>query len=374
MDRPVILVVDRNPDESRELAGVLAERGVEVRTAAGVSEALETLGPLLSEYQALRREARESAGFAGLVGRSERIERVRERLARLSAADGPVLLVGEPGTGKELAGRLLHQRSARASAPFVVADGRVAPPGAFEEELFRRNGGLLDLAAGGTLFVEEILDLPATILERLLREFAAGRLEARVVGATSRDPRRAADEGRVPRDVVAWFGTSIVAMPPLRDRPDDVTRIARHFLESLREINDLGPIRLDPSAAEALARWRWPGNVHELRRVVEHAALVAGDGTILPEHLPESLRAPAGPQDAAGGIVLADRPFRDAKRRVVEAFERAYLADLMRRHGGNVTAAAGASGMLRSALQRLLRKYALRSVEFREGERAAVAE
>lgn len=373
MERPVILVVNRNPGEAREIAGALAERGVEVRTAHGVSEAIETVAPILSDYHALRREAREAAGYTGLVGRSEAMERVRERVARLSASDDPVLLVGEPGTGKELAARLLHQRSSRHAGPFIVADPRVSVPGAFEEELFRRNGGLVDLAAGGTLFFEEILDLAPSILDRLLRDFAAGRLQARVVGSTSREPRRAADEGRVSRDVVAWFGTSVVSLPPLRDRLEDVPLIAQGFLDSLRAINDLAAARFDAESAEALSRWRWPGNVRELRRVVEHAALLAHDAWIRAEHLPESLRQ-HGNADAASGEIVADRPFRDAKRRVVEAFERAYLADLMRRHGGNVTAAAAYSGMLRSALQRLLRKYALRSVEFREGERGVIGE
>lgn len=368
MERPVILVVNRNPVEAREIAGALAERGVEVRTAQGLSEAIAVVSPILTDYHSRRLQASEASGFSGLVGRSEGMERVRERIARLSASDAPVLLVGEPGTGKELAGRLLHQRSSRHAGPFVVADARVSVPGAFEEELFRRNGGLVDLAAGGTLFVEEILDLPANLLDRLLRDFAAGRLPARVVGATSRDPRRAADEGRVSRDVVGWFGTGVVNLPPLRDRLEDVPLIAQGFLDSLRAINDLSATRFDAEAADALTRWRWPGNVRELRRVVEHAALLAHDAWIRVEHLPESLRQP-GPSDGASGAVLADRPFRDAKRRVVEAFERAYLADLMRRHGGNVTAAAASSGMLRSALQRLLRKYALRSVEFREAER-----
>jgi DNA-binding NtrC family response regulator len=369
MERPVILVVHRNPGEAREIAGALAERGVEVRTAHGVSEAIETVAPILSDYHALRREQREAAGFSGLVGRSEAMERVRERLARLSASDDPVLFVGEPGTGKELAARLLHQRSSRHAAPFVVADARVSVPGAFEEELFRKSGGLADLAAGGTLFFEEILDLPRAVLDRLLRDVVAGRLQTRVVGATSRDPRRAADEGRVSRDVVAWFGTSVVHLPPLRDRLEDVPLIAQGFLDSLRAINDLAAMRFDPAAADALSRWRWPGNVRELRRLVEHAALLASDAWIRTEHFPEALRQPAGAGEGVPGDVVADRPFRDAKRRVVEAFERAYLADLMRRHGGNVTAAAAYSGMLRSALQRLLRKYELRSVEFREGER-----
>ncbi|HEX6852525.1 MAG TPA: sigma 54-interacting transcriptional regulator [Candidatus Polarisedimenticolaceae bacterium] len=368
MERPVILVVSRNPGEAREIVGALAERGVEARNVHGVSEAIEIVAPILSDYHSRRFEASEASGFSGLVGRSEGMERVRERVARLSASDDPVLLVGEPGTGKELAARLLHQRSSRHAAPFVVADARVSAPGAFEEELFRKNGGLVDLAADGTLFVEEILDLPAATLDRLLRDYAAGRLQTRIVGATSRDPRRAADEGRVSRDVVSWFGTSVVHLPPLRERLEDVPLIAQGFLDALRAINDLTAMRFDPEAAEALSRWRWPGNVRELRRVVEHAALLAPDGWIRPEHLPEAVRQTGG-GDPGPGDVVADRPFRDAKRRVVEAFERAYLADLMRRHGGNVTAAAAYSGMLRSALQRLLRKYALKSVEFREGER-----
>ncbi len=145
-------------------------------------------------------------------------------------------------------------------------------------------------------------------------------------------------------------------------RLEDVALLARHFVDEIRSINDLPPIQIAPETIEALTRYAWPGNVRELRHAMEQAVILAQDGTIRPRDLPRTVRAAA---DAASNDESAAARFRDAKRVVVEAFEKRYLEDLLARHRGNVTAAANHAGMLRSALQRLLRKYELHSSDYR---------
>ena len=151
----------------------------------------------------------------------------------------------------------------------------------------------------------------------------------------------------------------------MRQRVEDIPLLARHFMRTISMINELPPIRLEAGALALLERHRWPDNVQGLRNALEQAAILSPDGKIRPRDLPDGVREPARaslPGAAGGG---GTRSFRDAKREVVDGFERRYLLELMERHGGNVTAASEQAGMLRSALQRLLRKYALKSAEFR---------
>jgi DNA-binding NtrC family response regulator len=145
-------------------------------------------------------------------------------------------------------------------------------------------------------------------------------------------------------------------------RLEDVPLLARHFVDEIRSINDLPPIQIAPETIEVLTRHAWPGNLRELRHAMEQAVILAQDGTIRPRDLPQTVRAAA---EAASNDETAAARFRDAKRVVVEAFEKRYLEDLLARHRGNVTAAANQAGMLRSALQRLLRKYELHSSDYR---------
>ena len=162
--------------------------------------------------------------------------------------------------------------------------------------------------------------------------------------------------------LVAAVGDAIIRVPSLRERPEDIPVLARAFVDGLRRLNGLPPIALEGATIAALERYAWPGNVKELRDVVETAVILAADGIVRARDLPGPLR---GAETGATPGVRADRRFRAAKRAVVDAFERAYLTDLLGRHRGNVTGAAEHSGMLRSALQRLLRKHDLRSVDFR---------
>jgi len=164
-----------------------------------------------------------------------------------------------------------------------------------------------------------------------------------------------------------------LSLSPLRERTEDIPLLAQHFLRAICTINRLPLMRLEADALALLERHRWPENVQGLRNALEQAAILAADGKVRARDLPDEVRDATPFHPATSGGASAIRRFRDAKREVVEGFERCYLRELMERHGGNVTAASQQAGMLRSALQRLLRKYTLKSAEFRHKRTAADA-
>jgi DNA-binding NtrC family response regulator len=324
---------------------------------------------LMEELVRLREE-RGRDGSDRLVGRSAAMDRVRETLSRLASSEGPVLLVGEEGVGKELAARTLHALSARRERPLVAADVGAVPRERIGSELFDEASGALGMAGAGSLFLAGVDGLSLEHQDRLLRVLQAGSPDVRVLVATGRDLERLAREGAFRPELLRRLAGRTVEIPPLRARPEDVAPLALHFVEAIRELNNLGPLHLAPEALSALQSHPWPGNVRELRHAVEQAVILANDGVIELRDLPDSVRRAAAPATAEPGQrVEARDKFRDMKRGVVEVFEKAYLDDLLARHGGNVTAAAQHAGMLRSALQRLLRKYDLRSADYRRPRR-----
>jgi DNA-binding NtrC family response regulator len=331
---------------------------------------------LLDELLRLRGEAALQDGVSGLVGRSAAIETVRERLRRLAASDESVWFVGEEGSGRELAARTLHATSARKDGPFVV----VPCAGLSDAEWAARwredaaGLGLLERAAHGSILLKQLPRLTPSQQESLVRRFE--RLSAssrpRMLASSSVEPRQAVEQGRLLEEVARRLDAQVVLLPALRERREDVAVLARHFAGQICRINDLPPVDLAPSARDALESYGWPGNVRELRTVIEQALILVQGGTLHVHDLPERIRAVAPPPGDTATRSLSSRTFRDAKREIVESFERAYLTDLLEHHEGNVTAASQHAGMLRSALQRLLRKYAIRSAEFRRNRRTRV--
>jgi DNA-binding NtrC family response regulator len=390
--RPAVVCMDMRPEsQSPERAEALRHGVFDIvdrpPTASHLEWAVERARvqhELLAEHHRLREELQGRAGYQRLIGRSEAMERVRERVARLAAGEIRVLFTGEPGAGKRLAARTLHALSPRRDRLFVEADCGTQNPTAVEAELFgqergvpmgadRRVVGLLESTDGGVLLLNEVGALSLGLQERLVRVLAEGAftrvggseripLDVRLLSTTSHDIERAVSETRFREDLFRALAPTTVALPPLRERPEDVALLVSHFIEVIRQINNLPPVQVSPEALALLERYRWVGNVRELRNAVEQAVILAVEGTINPRHLPESIRRDLERIEGADPSGLR---FRDAKRQVVDAFERSYLEGLMERHRGNVTAAAAQAGMLRSALQRLLRKHDLRSSRFR---------
>jgi DNA-binding NtrC family response regulator len=332
---------------------------------------------LLSDAGRLREALQRREGFRGIVGRSAAVKQLREQLDRLAPVDLPVWISGEEGSGKSLAARTLHDGSARAARPFVAIDCQALSreewraqwsPGVDEAG---KPAGLLLQARGGTLYLERATSLHPDLQEELagmLGRWEDGQAGAagapRLLAGSVEQPAGALRRGLLLPSLHQRMARATLHVPALRERMADIAPLCRHFVTTICEINQLPAIRLSADALAVLERYRWPANVRELRQAVEHAVILASEGMIRPEDLPEPIREggaapPAAPRAASGN-------FRAEKRLVVDAFERTYLTELLTRHAGNVTLASQQAGMLRSALQRLLRKHGLRSADFRK--------
>jgi len=387
---PVVIAITEAGDPAR--AEALIERGAFEALARPVEPGALDMAlrkarrqrDLLDDARRLRAELQRRDGYHGIVGRSPAIDRLREEVERLASSDAPVWFWGEHGTGKELAARTLHRLSERSEGSFVTISCRRIEPGNWTRRLgVDGNGdplteGPLKLAEGGVVLLHEPDALSPELQTRLLAMLdapATRAIDLRWVVASSSEPTSLAEQGRLSEELRARLSGETVAVPALRARKDDIPLLAAHFITSIRAINRLPPIQLAPEALEALVGHGWPDNVQGLRDAMEQAVIVSLDDQIRSRDLPEPLRN--APPEAASGhprSASSTRAFREAKREVVEAFERTYLTALMDRHGGNVTAAAQKAGMLRSALQRLLRKYGLKSASFRRPRRTLAVE
>ena len=366
MQSPLALVLDDDPTVRERARAALTRSGIEALAVATPHEAVEMLRihpsavvvAVVGEAEArvrpsvlealfrLRQQESAEAGLRRIPGRSDASQALRQRVSELAGASGPVLFAGEGGSGRRYAARCVHALS-KGAEPFAVADP--ADPARFDAAL---------AAERGTVFIASLERLSWPMQEGLAESLATNMVRPRLMASIGMDPRAAADQGRLSPGLLAAFGGSIVRVPPLRERRSDIALLVRLIVEDLRRLNGLAPITVAADALSLLERHAWPGNVDQLRNAVESAVIVASDGTIRAKDLPDFMSSSA----ADGPAALR---FRDAKRSVVEAFERTYLHDLLTRHAGNVTGAAETSGMLRSALQRLLRKHALHSADFR---------
>jgi len=293
--------------------------------------------------------------FGGLVGRSLEMRRVFALLERLAKTDTDVLVCGETGSGKEICARALHERSRRAKGPLVVCDLAAVAPTLAASELFgyakgaftgaaRDHAGLAERANGGTLFLDELGDFSLELQPNLLRllerrevrrvgEGDYRRIDVRVIAATHKDLQAEVKAGRFREDLYHRIAVATVTLPPLRERREDIAPLIDALLERMGK----PPSALSAETRALLLAHPWPGNVRELRNVVERVVALGG--------APVEAEAPAA------------ATFREAKERLVAAFEKDYLRDLMKRCGNNVSQAAREAGMDRVNLHRLLKKH-----------------
>ncbi|MCS6798197.1 MAG: sigma 54-interacting transcriptional regulator [Myxococcota bacterium] len=340
--------------------------------------------------------SREEA-FHDLVGRSVRMREIFAVLERVAPTDLTVLVRGETGTGKELVARAIHRASRRARGPLVVQDCGAIPKDLVESTLFghergaftgatERHRGSFEQADGGTIFLDEIGELDVALQPKLLRVLENREIrrvggeksipvDVRVVAATNRDLRQMVNQGTFREDLYFRLSVVQIELPPLRERPEDIPLLVTAFLDAFAARRWPGEGRKLTVTPEAMARLMshgWPGNVRELKNTLERAASLA-DGLELgvADLLPASRKSP--PVQYASGasveqLVEQGLPFKDAKQRVVDAFEAAYLKALLEKHGHNVTRSAQAAGLTRYHLRELAKRYGLRSVAEHEGE------
>jgi len=312
--------------------------------------------------------------FGDLLGHSPPMRQVFAVLERVAPSESTLLLEGESGTGKELAARAVHQASPRAQALFVTVDCGALPAGLIESELFGHlkgsftgatadKAGLFEEANGGTLFLDEIGELPLELQPKLLRalETRAVRrvgeakprpIDVRLIAATNRNLAQESEEGRFRKDLYFRLSVIRVRLPALRERIEELPRLVAHFAGQLgRDPTQ----RLSDSVMSMLRAHRWPGNIRELRNVVERLLLVPGMspgfyfGGDAASETAEAL-PPSAPTDL---------PFHEAKQQWTERFEREYLSRLLAQCRGNISEAARVSGLSRQSYHRLLNRYGL---------------
>ncbi len=335
-----------------------------------VRRAMET-SAMQRRVRSLESEIDREFPVHGIVGGADGFRDALDRIRKAAASDATVLILGESGTGKELAARLLHRLSPRQAEPFVAVHCGALPESLMESELFghekgaftnadRMKHGRFDLAGSGTLFFDEVSEMSLTTQMKLLRvlqerEFmrVGGtqviKTNARIVAASARDLRKLAAEGKFRDDLYYRLGVVPVTLPPLRERPGDIERLATHFLEQLGRNLDAVTEGFDPDAMERLAAYRWPGNVRELRNVVERMLVLHGSQRLItPDCLPEEFHEGGGPLPAPdAGLSLEDR---------VGAVERRMIEEALRRCGGVQTRAAEYLGTTRRILRYRMEK------------------
>lgn len=329
-----------------------------------------------TETERLRREVatlRASVGHdVDLTGSSAAINGVRATLKRVAGTGSRVLIMGSAGVGKEIAARLLHGWSQRADAPFVVVSAARMTPERVDEELFGAEEGgdlirpgLLEQAHGGTLFLDEIADMPIATQARILRVLTEQsfsrvggtrivKVDVRVVSATGRDLTVEIAEGRFREDLYYRLNVVPVLIPPLADRREDIPALVEHFLAHYATERRVPTPDIADDAMVALQSYEWPGNVRQLRNVVERTIIMApGDriGRIDLDMIPAEVLGTDTDRGSGGGGAIMGAPLREAR----ETFEREYLKVQIRRFSGNISRTASFIGMERSALHRKLK-------------------
>ena len=330
--------------------------------------------------------------FSALIGRHPRMQDVYKTIGRIAGTDVTVLLRGESGTGKELVARAIHHYSRRSGRPFVAVSCAAIPGTLLESEMFghergaftdakERRLGKFELAHGGTLYLDEIGDMPVDLQTKLLRALQERTIErvgghesiaidVRVLAATNRDLEALMKEGRFREDLYYRLNVVTVNLPPLRERRRDIPLLVEHFLA--KHVEELGERGVAPEALDRLVGYDWPGNVRELENVVQRAMVMATAGVILPEHLP------IGPVSAAASVAvdatleeiierklmecvrgLRERSSANLYDLVVGLVEKPLLRAVLRETSGNQVRAAQILGINRNTLRKKLTEHGI---------------
>jgi two-component system nitrogen regulation response regulator GlnG len=357
-----------------------------------LSERALAASRLTQEVARLRTGLAEVREFSALIGRHPRMQDVYKTIGRIAGTDVTVLLRGESGTGKELVARAIHHYSRRSGRPFVAVSCAAIPGTLLESEMFghergaftdakERRLGKFELAHGGTLYLDEIGDMPVDLQTKLLRALQERTIErvgghesiaidVRVLAATNRDLEALMKEGRFREDLYYRLNVVTVNLPPLRERRRDIPLLVEHFLA--KHVEELGERGVAPEALDRLVGYDWPGNVRELENVVQRAMVMATAGVVLPEHLP------IGPVSAAASVAvdatleeiierklmecvrgLRERSSANLYDLVVGLVEKPLLRAVLRETSGNQVRAAQILGINRNTLRKKLTEHGI---------------
>ena len=326
----------------------------------------------MEERELTRRNLLQKLGMADLIGHDPAFLDAVGKIPLVADCDATVLITGETGVGKEVCARAVHYMSKRAAKPFVPINCGAIPMNLVENELFgHRKGaftdahghhqGLLAEAEGGTLFLDEIDSLPLEAQSKLLRllqdktyrplgETKAVRADIRIIAATNADLRQKAQSGTFRLDLFYRFNFTLL-LPPLRQRASDIPVLAEYFLEKHGKEYERGQKTLSAAALQKLLAYAWPGNIRELQNIIQQAILLTAETIIPAENI--NLPIPAQLQE------MGKLSYTEAKRRVIEEFERNYITRLLISCGGNITRASTEAGKDRKDLSRLVKKHSI---------------
>lgn len=334
---------------------------------------------LLRENIVLREEYSQRMGFPRIVGEHPAIQRAAREMQRIALTESTVLLLGESGTGKELFARAIHQLSPRAQKPFVALNCAAIPETLVENELFghekgaftganQRRSGKFEMAHGGTIFLDEIGEVPLEVQGKLLRVLeekvierlgggASTSVDVRVIAATNRDLESAVENGEFRRDLYYRLAVFPIRIPPLRERGEDVVTLAEHFLERFRRDLKKPRLKFSPDALSALRAHSWPGNVRELQNAIERAAILHDAELRASDlNLSANLKASAATADAQ---INWNAPLQDISSQAVKSVERAKIEATLRECKWNKAAAAERLGISYKTLLTKIHSYGL---------------
>ncbi len=359
------------------------ERALEWRKDQREKARLEGTRDVLSGARDFSAESDEQS-FEGMVGMGAAMQKIFRLIDKLARSDSAVAIAGESGTGKELVAAALHRRSRRAAGPLIKVNCGAIPETLLESELFghergaftgavKRKLGRFELADGGTIFLDEVGEIPVSMqvkLLRVLQEKVIDRVggerpvpvDVRVISATHRDLSAEVEAGRFREDLFYRVQVVPLHLPPLRERTEDIVPMARHFLRSLRERTNPGVIGFTEAAEQALSAYHYPGNVRELINIVEQALVFADPPRIDAQDLPPQVAGVAPRPDGAGSPRRGNMGLTE----FLEAVERKEILDAYERAGGVKTETARLLGIKTSALYYKLEKYGVGTVASRD--------
>lgn len=317
------------------------------------------------ENEALRRQISQRLEAKEFVGNSPQIQSIFATLERISPTKSNILILGESGTGKEVIAEIIHKNSPRRDRPFMSINCSAIPENLLESELFGyKKGaftgavtdkpGIITLANGGTLFLDEIGDMPLHLQTKLLKFLETGEVfplgdrrphvvDVRIISATNRNLEDLISEGRFREDLYYRLNVIEIKLPPLRERKDDIPLLVQHFIERFCTENQRPPMKITDEALECLKHYNWPGNIRELRNVIERAVVLCAKDSIDVDDLPDKVRVASGPT----GTSLRDR---------LNYYERKIIMETLEKHYGNKEEAARELGIDLATLYRKMKR------------------
>lgn len=360
------------------------------RVAIVVEKAMERFR-LVQKIKALEKKGLKEDIYVNLVGRSRKIQDVFNIVESIAPTTSAILIQGESGTGKELIAKAIHERSKRRDKPFIVINCAAIPVHLLESEIFgHRRGsftgavsdkrGLFEEADGGTIFLDEIAEVPPAIQVKLLRvlqggevrpvgDVSAKHVDVRLITATNQNLVAAVKEGRFREDLFYRINVIGIVLPPLRERADDIPLLAYHFLRKYGERMKKKVDRISIDALQALQNYSWVGNVRELENVIERAVVLCTTDCIEVHDLPAKILGEAFymAEDSVD-MDISQHPYREAKRRAMDSFNQAYIMSLLRKTAGNVSFASERADMDRSNFKKLIKRYKIDTDSYRKEE------